>query len=442
MEHTTVEPSEGPAFVGVPRVSVVDEAFIAARILDGLQEDDVALNQRAVRRAERIVEVVDLARRHPEIYTVGEQPSDADHARRSVFFDVAVRLQISENEARTLECTATTAAEFLPLLWEHARDGFVSLRFVEAAVSAVLRLRAPVGADAASRAYARDAIAVIDEAASTWALRLPVSTFRRRVTILADRLDPTPAERRHARGMAERRVVVEDAGDGMSWLTALIPTVKATAIKRRLTSTAKHLQKDRREGRARDQIRADLLCDWMLGVGTATAVKTTVFITIPVGLLTGEGTTVVPSTSFLGNPVASVTEAQLVGHGPIDPATARQAFLDAAGFRRVITDPVRGVVLDMDRRTYRPTKAQRQWLVLQHGTCARDGCDRLALDADLDHEHAWAQGGPTDIGNLRPLCPADHVRRHRTRIIYRPREDHTVQVITPTGHRTNDPPPF
>jgi len=471
METTTAEPLEGPAFVGDSRVFVVDESFIAARILDGLQEDDVALNQRAARRAERIVEVVELARRHPEIYTVGEQPDDADHARRSVFFDVAVRLQISENEARSLECTATTAAEFLPLLWEHARDGFVALRFVEAAVGAVLRLRAPVGADAAAQAYAADAIALVDETTATWALRLPIGTFRRRVQVLADRLDPTPPERKHARGMADRRVVLEDAGDGMSWLTALIPTVKATAIKRRLTSTAKHLQKDRREGRTRDQVRADLLCDWMLGVGTDNAVKTTVFVTVPVGLLTGAmpgssfgstADTAPTSTSpvgteaedsvtarlttggstFTGNPVASEMEAQLVGHGPIDPAKARQVFLDATGFRRVITDPVRGVVLDLDRRTYRSTKAQRDWLVLQHGTCARDGCDRLALDADLDHEQMWSRGGPTDIGNLRPLCPADHVRRHRTRMIYRNRGNRTVQVITPTGFRTNDPPPF
>ncbi|MGO4679758.1 hypothetical protein AB4078_07715, partial [Microbacterium sp. 2MCAF23] len=137
------------------------------------------------------------------------------------------------------------------------------------------------------------------------------------------------------------------------------------------------------------------------------AVKTTVFVTVPIGLLAGvnpgsafgvaaiagvAATTASAGSSLspAGNPVASGTEAQLVGHGPIDPATARQAFLDATGFRRVITDPVRGVVLDMDRRTYRPTKAQRDWLVLQHGTCARDGCDRLALDADLDHAQMWS----------------------------------------------------
>lgn len=259
-------------------------------------------------------------------------------------------------------------------------------------------------------------------------------------TLLA-RLDPTPGEQKHARGMAERRVVLEDAEDGMSWLMALIPTVKAVAIKRRLTSTAKHVQKDLREGRSRDQIRADLFSDWLCGVGTSAAVTTTVFVTVPVGLLTGD-TTGSATDPVPGNPVASATEAQLVGHGPLDPATARQTFLDAPAFRRVITDPVSGVVLDLDRRTYRPTKAQRDWLVLQHGTCARDGCTRLALDADLDHERMWAQGGRTDIGNLRPLCPADHVRNHRTRIRYRSRPDRTVEVTTPTGFRSTDPPPF
>lgn len=449
MEEFIPTPEEECFDGGSSRVMVVDETFLAARLLDGLQEDDVAMNQQAVRRAQRVAEVVDLARRHPEIYTIGDDRDDADHARRSVFFDIALRLQISESEARALECTAATAAEHLPLLWEHARDGLVSLRFVETAVSAVLRLRAPIGADPALGAYAREAIALIDQTAATWALTLPVGAFRRRVKILADRLDPTPPEKKHARGMTDRRVVVEEAADGMSWLMALIPTVKAVAIKQRLTSAAKHQQKDRREGRNRDHLRADLLCDWLSGVGTDRAVKTTVFVTVPVGLLTGDGcpcgAAVGTASAFgpavgAGNPAASATEAQLVGNGPIDAATARQAFFDASGFRRVITDPVRGAILDMDRRTYRPTKAQRDWLVLQHGTCARDGCDRLAIEADLDHERAWAYGGSTDIANLRPLCAADHTRHHRTRMIYRSREDRTVEVVTPTGFRTSDPP--
>ena len=135
-------------------------------------------------------------------------------------------------------------------------------------------------------------------------------------------------------------------------------------------------------------------------------------------------------------------QARLVGHGPIDPLTAKQLFLDATAFHRVVTDPIRGVILDMDRRSYRPTTAQRDWLTLRHGTCARDGCTRLALDADIDHDNPWSQGGTTNAANLRPLCPPDHTTRHRTTFTYRTRTDGSVQVTTPTGHTTSQPPPF
>jgi len=441
----------------VPAVEVVreraDSTTVVSWLLNDLVEDDVAINRRAARRMVRIQAVVDHARRHPEVYTVGDGPDDAEHATRSAVFEVSLRLQISETEVRRLLTTADTAQELLPLLWESAEDGFVSMRCVEAAAGAVLRLRAPVGATVEQREYAAEAIELVDRACTSWAMSLPAAAFRRRLHALVARLDPTPAEQQHARGMTERRVVVEDADDGMSWLLALVPTVKAIAIKRRLTATAKHLQKDRREGRTRDQIRADLLTDWLCGVGTEAAVTTTVFVTIPVGLLTGTCTGAEsgatpgagPASAAPGealNPITSPIRAQLVGYGPIDPLTARQAFLDAPAFRRVITDPVRGIVLDMDRRTYRPTKAQRDWLILQHGTCARDGCTRLALDADLDHEQQWARSGPTDTGNLRPLCPADHTRRHRTRYHYQSRDNRTVQVTSPTGFHTTDPPPF
>ncbi|MBS1905002.1 MAG: DUF222 domain-containing protein [Actinobacteria bacterium] len=432
----------------------VDDTFLTARMLDGLVEDEFAINRRAFRRAVGVQEVVAHVRRHPEIYTVGDRVDDLDHAFRSVVFEVSLRLQISEDEVRRTLCTVETAQESLPLMWERAEDGFAAMRFVDAAVGAALRLRAPVGATPEQQEYATGAIALIDRASAEWVLHLSLPAFRRRLKVLADRLDPEPAAQRHGRGMADRRVVLEEAEDGMSWIMALVPTVKAVAIKRRLTSTAKHLQKDKREQRTRDQLRADLFTDWLCGVGTSTAVKTTVFVTVPVGLLSGgsptdsasEGTVAPGGVPFASgearNPVTSLGWAQLVGHGPIDPLTARQAFLDAPAFRRVITDPVRGVVLDMDRRTYRPTTAQRDWLVLQYGTCARDGCTRLALDADLDHERMWARGGRTDVGNLRPLCPADHARNHRTRFHLRSRPDRTVQVTSPTGFHTTDPPPF
>ncbi|MDQ0725432.1 HNH endonuclease signature motif containing protein [Microbacterium sp. W4I20] len=135
-------------------------------------------------------------------------------------------------------------------------------------------------------------------------------------------------------------------------------------------------------------------------------------------------------------------QASIVGGDTIDPLTARQLFLEAKTFRRLITDPVQGVVLDMDRRCYRPTRAQREWIAVRHGTCSRDGCTRLAVDADIDHDRPWREGGETNLANLRPLCPRDHAHRHRTRAVFRTRSDRTVEVTTPTGFVSDAPPPF
>ncbi|MFK4763011.1 HNH endonuclease signature motif containing protein [Microbacterium sp. ZW T5_45] len=80
-------------------------------------------------------------------------------------------------------------------------------------------------------------------------------------------------------------------------------------------------------------------------------------------------------------------------------------------------------------------------MILHHGTCSRDGCSRLAVDADIDHDRPWAHGGNTNLADLRPLCPRDHVHRHRTKAIYRTRPDHTVEITTPTGFTSNPPHP-
>ncbi|GAB3630809.1 HNH endonuclease signature motif containing protein [Microbacterium shaanxiense] len=358
-----------------------------------------------------------------------------DQAVRAAIFDIALRLRCSEEYVRGVLFTAEQAMAHLPLLWAQARDGFVSMYLVGRTVGALARVRADVGASEEELDLEREAMRLIDEAASEWALSCPPAMFLRRLRTLVDRLDPVGVDTRHGRKVRERRVVVQEDEDGMSWFMAYIPTVEAIAAKRRLTSTAKHLQKHPDECRTRDQIRADLCSAWLRGVGTDTAVKTKIFVTIPVELLDAE------RAAGAARPADSAPrQAELVGHGPIDPLTAKQLFLDANAFRRVIIDPIRSVVIDMDRRSRRATRAQREWLALQHGTCARDGCNRLAQDADIDHKTPWAHGGKTNLHELRPLCPRDHRHRHLTRAIYRTRPDNSVQVTTPTGHQSKPPP--
>jgi hypothetical protein len=417
-------------FDEITDVSPLTATAVASILLDDLTCTSNEANRHAARRSERIVEAIDLARRHPEIYT---HDADVAFAERSAILDIALRLRISEDHARALQHAAEWAMGHLPNLWAQAHDGFATLRQVEQTITQLAPLDLPVDApqevvDAVHAVYAQ-----VDVAASEWVLSCPPEAFRRHLKALVDRIAGDLAARRHTRAMADRKVTRSDAGDGMTWLTALVPTPQAEAIMGRLTATAKHMQKHERNGRTRDQIRADLFADWLTGKGTDTAVKTKVFVTIPVQLLAGE-------------PVP-VEQARIVGGDTIDPLTAKQLFVDAKAFHRVVTDPVKGVVVDVDRRTYRPTRAQRDWIILNHGTCSRDGCTRLAVDAEVDHDRPWAEGGMTNLTDLRPLCSRDHVHRHRTKAIYRTRPGRTVEVTTPTGFTStapldDTPPPF
>lgn len=408
-----------------PETLPLTAAEAAVMLLDDLTCTDNEANRQAARRSERIVETLKLARRHPEIYT---NDADVVFAERSAVLDIALRLHVSEDHVRGLQHTAEWAMARLPLLWRQAHDGFATLRQVDQTVTLLLPLMPPADAPHETIDAVNAVIATVDDAAAEWVLTCPPEVFRRRVKTLIDRISGDLAARRHTRAMADRKVTRSTSHDGMTWLGALIPTVEAEKIMGRLTATAKHMHKHERDGRTRDQIRADLFVAWLTGHGTPTAVKTKVFVTVPVQLLAGE-------------PVP-VEQARIVGGDTIDPLTAKQLFLDTATFRRLITDPLTGIVIDMDRRSYRPTRAQRDWLILHHGTCSRDGCSRLAVDADIDHDRPWAHGGHTNLTDLRPLCPRDHVHRHRTKAIYRTRPDRTVEITTPTGFTSTAPPPF
>lgn len=408
-----------------------DAAFFIESALDDLQCADIDLNRYAARRAAQIADAVSLARRNPEVYVFDDGAGAADEAERAAVFDISLRLKRSEEDVQSELMVVRTAMRQLPTLWSHARDGFVSMYLVGRAVGGLVRLRAPHGATQEQMDAEREAARRIDEATSEWAFSCSPTNFLRRLRRLVDRLDPASVEERHARALCDRRVSVAHEENGMSWFNAFIPTSEALAADRRLTATAKQLKhSDPCESRTIAQIRADLFSEWLRGVGTDRAAQTKIFVTIPVQLLDGANTAEVPTST-----------AEIVGHGPIDPLTAKQMFLDVGVFRRVVVDPIRSVVVDMDRRSRHATQAQRDWLVLQHGTCSRDGCNRLALDADIDHRIPWTQGGRTNLDELRPLCPRDHKTRHKTRAVYRSRDDGTVEVTTPTGFRSAAPPP-
>ena len=401
------------------------DAALLAHLFDSVLEDQFAVNQRSAARAETLAELLSFARTHPHVYAFTEDADAVEIAERAILRDAALRFGVSENTIRGIAATAEAATTRLPRLWRRARDGFAAFAQVEAAVSLL-----PVIGDGL------EVSAGFDTELADAVVRLGSAGFRSFAHRVARRLSQVPPAIRHQDAAARRRVIVDPVEDGMAWLSAYLPLAEAVAAKRRLTSTAKHVAKTDRRGRTRDQIRADLLSSWMRGEGTATAVKTKVLVTIPVSALSGAARATVRDRPHRGAGGAGpdLNDGPLLdATTPLDDSTAVTALLREGAFTRVFTDPVTGVILDMDRRSRKATRAQVEWLTLAYSTCAVDGCEHPAAEADIDHwlEFHGPQRGRTNIANLHPLCGNDHKLASRSRLVYQRAADGVVRVHSP-----------
>ncbi|WP_152188641.1 HNH endonuclease [Georgenia satyanarayanai] len=99
--------------------------------------------------------------------------------------------------------------------------------------------------------------------------------------------------------------------------------------------------------------------------------------------------------------------ATLEGYGPISPAVARAMALGGT-WRRIVTDPLSGTVLDHGRTRYRPPADLAELVRLRDGTCVRAGCTHPARGCQLDHVVPWSAGGTTSMLGLEDLCSHDH----------------------------------
>uniref|UniRef100_UPI00130E9D5B HNH endonuclease signature motif containing protein n=1 Tax=Cellulosimicrobium cellulans TaxID=1710 RepID=UPI00130E9D5B len=135
--------------------------------------------------------------------------------------------------------------------------------------------------------------------------------------------------------------------------------------------------------------------------------------------------------------------ADLDGYGPIDAVRAR-ALADGGTWRRIITDPLTGQVLDVGRQRYRPPAALDEFVRTRDTTCAAPGCTVPARSADLDHtiEYHRRPGDPpdtplgrTDADNLGPLCHRHHRLKTDGGFRLRQIQPGLFEWITPTGHR-------
>jgi hypothetical protein len=99
--------------------------------------------------------------------------------------------------------------------------------------------------------------------------------------------------------------------------------------------------------------------------------------------------------------------AQLAGYGPI-PASVARALSSDAKWRRFVTDPISGNLLDYGRETYLPPQQLVDFLTARDRTCRFPSCSQPARVTDIDHAQPWEEGGRTSAANLGLLCRRHH----------------------------------
>lgn len=254
--------------------------------------------------------------------------------------------------------------------------------------------------------------------------------------------DPRGARARHQVAVRARRVDrPKTLPDGMAGLWAVLPATGAARLDSALDSLARGAQ-SAGDPRALDQLRADLLVGLTAGDvpgsvarvalgGTSsgteecwppfpgTARRTEIRVTVPLSTLIG----------------LDDGPAELAGYGPITAEAAR-ALARGGTWRRLVTDPMSGRVLDVGRTRYRPPADLVEHVRARDGTCARPGCSATAESCDLDHTVEFHRdGGQTRHDSLGPLCRRDHLVKTDGGFRLQQVAPGVFAWLTPTGHR-------
>ncbi|WP_447947554.1 DUF222 domain-containing protein [Microbacterium lacticum] len=303
---------------------------------------------------------------------------------------------------------------------------------------------------------------------------------RSEVEILAERFAERSFTDRHRDAAAERRVRVVPGSAGMSDLIATLPTVIADGILDRLTQQAQIIVDAREPGNAGsafgargagdapdasgassaggasgafgesrmgdaepdrrriDQVRADVFSDLLLAGAPALDPTASGDGQGSLGAIRAQVQVIVPALTLLG---VDDGPADLVGRSPIDAETARCLAGDTHSWARVLTDPVEGTVLAVDR--YRTPWPQRRFLRARDQHCRFPGCRRAAIRCEIDHTIDAAKGGPTALWNLAHLCQRHHSMKQFTRWKVRQLPGGVLEWTSPTGriYREDAPAP-
>jgi hypothetical protein len=325
--------------------------------------------------------------------------------------DVACVLRLASGTARARMVDAAQLVTRYPTTLTALEDGQITywhaLRLVEA-----------------GRGHAPEVMAEVEQKVLAKAAEQSVGQFGSAVRRTLARLDPQSGEQRRRIGLAERRVVFMPHDDGTTDLWAgNLPAAEAAAMEARVREIARSWKGQ--DERTADQRQADALVALTLGAGDPdkAQVKPTINVVVAMSTLLG----------------ADEQPADLDGSA-IPAALARAIATDPSGtWRRLVTDENRRLV-DVTADSYEPPVNMARLVRFQQPRCVFPHCRRRAVNCELDHIRARADGGPTTPRNLQPLCPRHHHLKHESGWQVRSAPDGSTLWTSTTGRTYRRPP--
>ncbi len=245
--------------------------------------------------------------------------------------------------------------------------------------------------------------------------------LRRMIRAAALLIDPAAAERRERSKTDDRRTDCYPLPDGQAGFHLEGPAAQVLAAAEAVRARAKQMARQPGETRTLAQLEFDLAAE-LLTTGTLDGTGPAPVVEIQV---------VVPLSAI--NPTDTQALGELVGYGPISPATTHELLARATRLRRILTaDDGRVLAVDdtisrttdlpadlrrliaapivcrdLSTRAYRPTRRATRFVRTRDRTCRFPGCTTPARWSDLDHRQPWPHG-PTDPDNLHCLCRHHH----------------------------------
>ncbi len=368
-------------------------------LLAGIAPTDLSsdlVRVRYLQALDRVAALVASLRADALVALAGAESTGAYLSEVAVEHEVAVARRTSRHAAgRAIEVARGLRTTF-PAFARALRAGEIS----EAHCSLLVDRTRVVVDDAA--------LAALEARLLPRARRLPVGRFGREVARAIAALDPE-AVARHRRARETRTVYSRPLEDGLGFLGLVHDWATISAIQATVDADAAHLRLQRGGATAVVQdgdedarlgaCRADALAARLLGAvaddGTVTwnphdSVRVSLDLVIDLDTLRGE-----------------VEREALLDGQPI-PADAARELVDAVRtWRRVVTDPVDGHLLDYGTRQYLPDRLRR-FVFARDGECLAPDCAvRSPRRLQLDHVVPFPDG-PSSAANTDTKCTVCH----------------------------------